>query len=302
MAPRRHPVEKIWVGPAGWSYADWKGVCYPVARPSGWHELSYLAEYFDTVEINTSFYRPLRPEVSTVWLRKVAANPRFRFTAKLYHGFTHERNAGAAEEKQFREGITPLLEAGKLGALLLQFPWSFKNTPEQRKYLEQSLERFRGCPRVVEVRHSSWNQPEILSLLREHGAGFCNLDQPVIGHSMPATTNLTAPVGYVRLHGRNYETWFAEQVGVEERYDYLYSREELAEWKRRVERMAAQSEATYVILNNHYRAQAAANALQLISLLHQQAVAVPTPLLEHYPQLEECSSTPLPQPQLFRIR
>ena len=292
--------EKIWIGTAGWSYPDWKGFVYPAFHPRAAHELETLSQYFDTVEINTSFYRPLRAEISSVWLRRVSSHPRFQFTAKLYKRFTHERDAGRTDERDFKEGISPLMQAGKLGALLLQFPWSFKNTPEQREYLSGLLVQFREYPLVVEVRHASWNRPDVLKFLQDHRAGFCNVDQPLIGRSMPATQNVTAPIGYVRLHGRNYETWFAEDSGAELRYDYLYSRAELLEWKQRLEAIAARSERTYVVLNNHYQGKAVVNALQLASMVYGKPLEAPPPLLERYPQLEECSSTPAPQSHLFR--
>lgn len=291
----------IWIGPAGWSYADWKGLVYP-SSPSSGHELELIAQYFDTVEINTSFYRPPRPEITKVWLRKSAANPRFRFTAKLYRRFTHERDASAAEENEFKDGIAPLMQAGKFGALLVQFPWSFKNAPENRQYLAGLLLRFHEYPLVVEIRHASWNRPDVLAFLREYGAGFCNLDQPVIGRSLAPTENVTAPIGYVRLHGRNYESWFADSGGVDLRYDYLYSREELQEWKRRIESIAARSEATYVILNNHYQGKSVVNALQLRSMTQEKLVPVPPLLLSHYPQLEEYAATLVEQESLFRLR
>ena len=294
-------TETVRVGLAGWSYPDWKGVVYPAESRSGPQELEYISQYFDTIEINTSFYRPLRPEIVRVWLRKIAANQRFRFTAKLLRRFTHERDAGRAEEAEFKEGIAPLLEEGKLGALLLQFPWSFRNEKEERTYLAGLLARFAECPLVVEVRHASWNRTDALEFLRERGAGFCNIDQPVIGRSMPATAKVTAPVGYVRLHGRNYETWFAENPETGLRYNYLYTPDELREWKRRIEAVAKQSETTFVILNNHYQGKAPVNALQLVSMIRNQRVPAPVPLLERYPELEEYSSTPIPQARLFPV-
>lgn len=292
----------IWIGPAGWSYADWRGVVYPAYPHGSGKELETIAETFDVVEINTSFYRPLRPEVSRVWLRKCAVNPRFRFTAKLYRRFTHERDANATEERQFKDGVAPLIESGKLGALLLQFPWSFKNAPENRQYLAGLLLRFHGYPLVVEIRHASWNRPEVLDLLQEYGAGFCNLDQPVIGRSLPPTENVSAPVGYVRLHGRNYESWFADSGGVDLRYDYLYSAEELNAWQQRIESIAARSQDTYVILNNHYQGKAAANAIQLRSMIEDRRVQVPAPLLARYPQLERYAAQPVSEDTLFRLR
>ena len=293
---------QVWIGPAGWSYSDWRGIVYPPYPHGSGKELQTIAESFDVVEINTSFYRPLRPEVTRVWLRKCAVNPRFRFTAKLYRRFTHERDASAAEEREFKDGIAPLVEAGKLGALLLQFPWSFKNSPENCQYLVGLLLRFHGYPLVVEIRHASWNRPDVLGLLEEYGAGFCNLDQPVIGRSLAPSENVTAPLGYVRLHGRNYNSWFASSGGVDLRYDYLYNREEHSEWQQRIESIAARSQDTYVILNNHYQGKAAANAIQLRSMIEDRSVRVPAPLLARYPQLEEFAVPPVFEDTLFRLR
>jgi uncharacterized protein YecE (DUF72 family) len=274
-------------------------VVYPAPSRSGSHELEFVSRYFDTVEINTSFYRPLRPEIVRVWLRKIASNPRFRFTAKLLGRFTHERDAGRAEEAACKEGLAPMHEAGKLGALLLQFPWSFRNSAEDRAYLAGLIARFSEYPLVVEVRHASWNVSETLEFLRERGVGFCNIDQPLIGRSMPATAKVTAPVGYARLHGRNYDTWFAENPETGLRYDYLYTPDELREWQSRIASVAARSDTTYVILNNHYHGKAVVNALQLSSMIRKSSVPVPESLLEFYPELSMYSSTPVAQARLF---
>ena len=300
--PQRH---NVWIGPAGWSYADWRGIVYPSFPSGSGKELETIARTFDTVEINSSFYRPPRPEVTRVWLRKASINPRFRFTAKLYRRFTHERDSSADEERQVKEGLAPLMEAGKLGALLAQFPWSFKNQPENREYLAGLLLRFHDYPVVVEIRHASWNKPDVLEQLREQRAGFCNLDQPVSGRSLAPTENVTAPVGYVRMHGRNYESWFADSGGVEQRYDYLYNTEELAEWKRRIDSIAARSQDTYVILNNHFLGKAVANAVQLRSMIEDKPVGVPPLLLSRYPQLESVAAleaAPPGEETLFRLR
>ena len=162
-APSGLPAEGISsaglrIGPAGWSYEDWRGIVYPAHQHGAGHELERIVRYFDTVEINTSYYHPVRPEIARVWTRKAAANPRFRFTAKLFHRFTHERDASASEEREVKDGFAPLMGAGKLGALLLQFPWSFKNTLENRQYLAGLFMRFDEYPLVTEVRHASWNQ------------------------------------------------------------------------------------------------------------------------------------------------
>jgi uncharacterized protein YecE (DUF72 family) len=264
--------------------------------------LETIAQLFDTVEINSSFYRPPRPEVARVWLRRTALNPRFRFTAKLYRRFTHERDAGPAEERAVKDGLDPLLQSGKFGALLLQFPWSFKNVPENCQYLASLLLRFHDYPCVVEIRHASWNRPEVIDFLREYRAGFCNLDQPLIGRSMPPTENVTAPLGYVRMHGRNYQSWFAESGGVELRYDYLYSLDELMQWKHRIQSIAARSQVTYAILNNHFEGKAVANALQLRSILLDKRIPIPPLLLAHFPHLQQHAATPVSQDTLFQLR
>ncbi len=134
---RKGSAGTIRVGPAGWSYADWAGIVYPAHKPRGFHEAAYLAEFFDTIEINTSFYHPLRPEHCRQWIARVSANPRFVFTAKLWQKFTHESGAGAEDEREVRAGFDVLRDAGKLGAVLLQFPFSFHRTPENTAASEE---------------------------------------------------------------------------------------------------------------------------------------------------------------------
>ena len=285
------PTGKILVGPAGWSYADWEGIVYPRHKPRGFHEATYLAQYFDTIEINTSFYNPIRPDVAKSWVEKVRHNPSFQFTAKLWKRFTHERNASRKDEQICKQGLEPLAAAGRLGALLLQFPWSFKNTRENHEYMSGLFMQFMEYPLVVEVRHSSWNQPEVFDRLRAQGVGFCNIDQPVIGRSLGPSEHVTMPVGYVRLHGRNYEHWFTANEHPEERYNYLYSPEELKPWAERVGDIARAAGVVFVITNNHYQGKAIANALQLIGILRGPPVAVPEGLSEHFPELAGVAMT-----------
>ena len=284
----------IRVGPAGWSYNDWAGIVYPRSRPRGFHEAEYLAQFFDTIEINSSFYHPPAPKVAQSWIQRVAHNPRFQFTAKLWQRFTHERSASRQDEKIVKDGIAPLALDGRLGALLLQFPWSFRNTKENREYLGGLVMQFLEYPLIVEVRHSSWNDPEAFKLLANLGVGFCNIDQPVIGRSIEPSARATAPVGYVRLHGRNYEHWFSSEEHPEERYNYLYSAQELEPWAERIRNLAAQTDATFVITNNHFQGKAIANAFQLVYMLTHQAVKVPETMLAHYPELEKVTAASVP--------
>ncbi|HLK05698.1 MAG TPA: DUF72 domain-containing protein [Candidatus Acidoferrum sp.] len=303
MAPKENKTTavKLRIGPAGWSYPDWNGFVYPRKRPKGFHEAAYLAEFFDTIEINTSFYNPLKPEIAKQWVDRVSINKKFLFTAKLWQRFTHDQAGTAADEKLVRDGFAPLRSAGRLGAVLLQFPFSFHRTRETTTYLLQLLKRFADFPLVVEVRHATWNSPETFALLAEHNAGFCNIDQPLIGRSMGATQEATSPVGYVRLHGRRYDTWFSEdeELPAHERYNYLYSAEELRPWAERVENLEKAAREVYVITNNHYEGKAVVNALELISVLKRSKVKVPEPLREKYPELETIASEGPEEPKLF---
>ena len=191
------------------------------------------------------------------------------------------------------EGLDALASEGKLGALLIQFPASFKNTSLNREYLESLLRQFIEYPRVVEVRHSSWDNPETINSFMQKNVAFCNIDQPQIGRSLEPTEHVTSPVGYVRLHGRNYDQWF-EAEKRDDRYNYLYTEAELAGWKEKIERIAKKAGVTYVVTNNHFEAKAGVNALQLKHMLTGQRVRAPEPLLRHYPELKTIAD-PLPE-------
>lgn len=296
-------ARKVLVGLAGWSYDDWNGIVYPAKRPRGFHEAAFLAQYFDTIEINTSFYAPLRPDPASHWLELISRNPRFQFTAKLWQKFTHETNATAEDEKAVREGFDVLRGAGRLGAVLLQFPFSFHQTTENLVRLKQLLDRFADYPLVVEVRHASWSQPEFYELLHEHGVGICNIDQPLIGKSIKPDKRVTSATGYFRLHGRRYDTWFSDdpEVPRHERYNYLYGEQELLPWADRVRNVAERTKTTFVIANNHFHGKAVVNALQFIHLLTGGKVDVPDTLRSHYPQLDTIASEPASEPTLFPL-
>jgi uncharacterized protein YecE (DUF72 family) len=187
----------LFIGPAGWAYKDWNGIVYPTPRPRGFHQATYLAEFFDTIEINTSFYHPLQAAHAAQWLGRVAANPRFLFTAKLWQKFTHEGGTNAEDEKAVRAGFDLLRGADKLGAVLLQFPFSFHFERDNLARLKHVLDSFRDYPLVVEVRHSSWANVKFYELLQERGVGFCNIDQPVIGRSIEPSAIAWATVRYL---------------------------------------------------------------------------------------------------------
>jgi uncharacterized protein YecE (DUF72 family) len=297
------PQGGLRIGPAGWSYPDWSGFVYPSRRSKGFHEATFLAKFFDTIEINTSFYQPIRPDHAATWIERVAANPSFVFTAKLWQRFTHEPSATADDERNVRAGFDVLREAGKLGAVLLQFPFSFHRTPETSAHLSALLKRFADYPLVVELRHSSWQTQDTLDFLHEHNAGLCNIDQPVIGNSITPTAQSTSPVGYVRFHGRRYDTWFSDdpKLPSHERYNYLYSLDELKPWVSRIHEVQKHTSDTYVVTNNHYQGKAVVNALQLLSILKGSKLKVPDNLRQHYPQLEQIASEMPAAPTLFPL-
>jgi uncharacterized protein YecE (DUF72 family) len=279
----------IRIGPAGWAYKDWAGIVYPKPLPRGFNPVRYLAGFFDTLEINTSFYGPPKPQTTRGWAEHVAENPRFQFTAKLWRGFTHEKNATEEDEKLVRNGLDPLIEAGRFGALLMQFPISFQNTEENKEYLLGLQRRFGAYPLVLEVRHSSWADEAVLEMLSELGVGFCNVDQPLLGRALRPSAEVTSPVAYVRLHGRNYRQWFTDNEKSSDRYNYLYTMNELEPWADRVKTISEtrREKSVFVVTNNHYEGKAVANALQLTGLLTDRLLHPPEQLVLRYPELRQ---------------
>jgi uncharacterized protein YecE (DUF72 family) len=278
------------IGPAGWDYKDWQGVVYPPGL-KGTDRLTFLAAWFDVVEINVTFYRPLGPQVASGWLGAVAAAENFRFTAKLLNRFTHERQLAAGEVEQFRAGLLPLLAAGRLGALLAQFPYSFHNTQENRAYLTEIKAAFPEFPLALEVRHRSWQHREVQEFLGETGWEFCNLDQPMVSYPMGATRWVTGSVGYLRCHGRRQDEWFKFGEDRQARYDYYYGPEELADLADRARELSAQAPDVYLIFNNHPTGQAVANGLEMSHLLLGRSFTLPLSLLAAFPRLSGCLGT-----------
>lgn len=295
------------IGPAGWSYADWKGIVYPERAGRDFDPPAFLARYFDTIELNAPFYRTPAPATAASWVHRVrAVNPRFLFTTKLLQSFTHQRQATARDEAAVHAYLEVLANEKMLGALLFQFPWSFHNTAENRRYLHQLVRCFRVYPLVVEVRHDSWDRPEVAAWLREEHLGLCNVDQPLISHGRPPSEKVTAEIAYVRLHGRNYRQWFGPQQHPRadtlpageifrpedegQRYNYLYSEQEIGEWEEHIRHIAPKAALTFVVTNNHFQGKGVVNALELSAGLLGRHPEVPAQLLEHYPRLRKIAS------------
>jgi uncharacterized protein YecE (DUF72 family) len=246
-----------------------------------------LAGCFGAVEINVTFYRPIPADYARRWLAAVADFPDFRFTAKVWQVFTHARRLPETELAQFRAGLAPLLDAGKLGVALAQFPYAFHNTEENRGYLVRLKSALQPFPLALEVRHRSWQQREVQEFLQNVGLDFCNIDQPMVSYPMGATRWVTGPRGYLRCHGRRKEAWFEFGDDRGARYDYLYTPAELEDLAARTREIMAQAQETYVIFNNHPAGQAVANALELSHLLTpERPFLVPEGLLTAFPRLQ----------------
>lgn len=276
----------LFIGPSGWSYPDWSGIVYPAGAGPGFDALGYLSRYFNAVEVNSSFYRPPTARMSESWLRRVETVPEFLFVFKLYRRFTHERDEyPRADVAAFKLGIAPIAKAGRLGCVLMQFPWSFRCTAASVQWLARLAGEFGEYPLAAEVRHASWDRPDVRRALRDMRINYCNIDQPPLHQCLPPSSHATGPIGYVRFHGRRTETWFLANAETHERYDYLYSPTELREWVPRIQDLAGRTERLFVFMNNCSHGKSVANGLQLRSLLEGRKVDVPPHMIDHFPEL-----------------
>ncbi|MFB0546398.1 MAG: DUF72 domain-containing protein, partial [Anaerolineae bacterium] len=242
----------ILIGTSGFSYKDWVGPYYPAGLPQReW--LRFYAREFPTCELNFTYYRLPAPRTLERMADKVP--PGFLFTLKAYQGITHEREDNEGAFIQFVESLKPLIEAGKFGGVLAQFPFSFHATGENRDYLRLCRERLGDLPVAVEFRNARWLTAETFALLRENKLGFCCVDEPRLKGLIPPVAEVTADVAYVRLHGRNAAKWWQHEHAWE-RYDYTYSDEELSEWVPKIRELAERTKTTFVFANNHWRGQA----------------------------------------------
>jgi uncharacterized protein YecE (DUF72 family) len=322
---------QLFVGTSGYSYPDWKGIVYPrsLKRDVGGStpELTYLSRYFNTCEINATFYRNFKPEIAMKWSDAVES-PEFQFAIKANQVFTHAAGTKPSERKgptsvetlkytktdieETRRFLDVLAEQDRLLVVLFQFPISFKFTTKDKggelvrlegnwDHVADVLNAFKEYPKAIEFRHQSWDDPWILSVLREHETAWVNIDEPRLGASLHDTHYVTAPIAYLRLHGRNYKHWFKSK-NRDERYDYLYTVKELepiAEsvkmMAKKVEREPSRREIKKVITatNNHYKGKAAVNAIDLKRLLGIKNNPVPDELVKTYPGLAKYQIQPI---------
>jgi uncharacterized protein YecE (DUF72 family) len=300
-------MSHIRIGTSGWSYptgrGTWNGVFYPAAPGSGprgrgrFDELAFYAEHFDTVEVNSTFYRVPTVEVTRSWVRRTPRD--FEFAAKLFQKFTHPamfaKSTGAeappvtpADVGDFQQALDPLASSGKLGPLLAQFPPSFTREPASLDYLDWLLRSFRDYQVAVELRHRSWSDglAQTLALLNGHGAAWVQIDEPKFRFSirqdfLPNVTTFY----YMRLHGRNAAEWW-DHGAAEDRYNYLYSAGELAPFAEASEVARRLVRKLYLYMNNHFEAKAVANAVMLKHQLGEPITGTyPDTFLERFPDL-----------------
>ncbi len=260
----------IYIGTAGFSYQDWKGSFYPEGMDKK-YMLEYYSARFPVVEVNSTWHALPSPRSILSMARRTA--PDFRFIVKAYKGLTHAYQDNEGDFQRFREVLRPMEDNGKLACVLAQFPWGFKNNEANREYLRILRRRLPDQDLVVEFRNEGWITDETLELLRELRLGFCCVDEPRLKGLVKPHVILTGDIGYVRFHGRNYEAWWDRKRESWERYDYLYSEEELAEWVPGLLELDEKAERTYAIFNNHYRGKAPRNAVMLASMLPAERVA-----------------------------
>lgn len=252
----------IYVGTSGYSYKDWIGPFYPEGiKDSGM--LEYYSLHFNFTEVNSSFYHMPRLQLFDSLNKKTPDE--FRFAVKLFGGFTHERDIGNVEAEQFKYALKPLVESGKLICLLAQFPYSFHCNNENIDYLRKLKNWFGDFEINVEFRNDRWIKSEVMQLLKKEGLGFVCVDEPSLRGLIKNVVAVTSRISYLRMHGRNAGKWYGSNGS--ERYNYLYSTEELTEWVPRIKKMSSISTVTVIAFNNHPIGKAVANAKTLMAML-----------------------------------
>ncbi|MGH9347220.1 MAG: DUF72 domain-containing protein [Vicinamibacterales bacterium] len=317
---------EIRIGTSGWSYPSgkgkWNGIFYPATRSKkagtkDFDELRFYAEHFNTVEVNSTFYGQPRADITRAWAERTPGG--FEFSMKLYQKFTHPKmfkeqalesapgsegplldllaQVTQADIDDYKAGIEPLATTGRLGALLAQFPASFKNTPAARDYLAQLLRAFSAYPVAVELRHRSWSDAfgETIGLLNAFGAALVQIDEPKFKLSIRQNRLPNIPgFYYMRLHGRNAAEWWRHEHR-DDRYNYLYSAEELKEFSGDAGAARELVNKSYLYTNNHFAAKSVVNAVMLKAQLGEPIEGeYPPELVERYPEIANLVTTASP--------
>jgi uncharacterized protein YecE (DUF72 family) len=256
-------MTKLLLGTSGYSYSDWIGPFYPEGHDKS-EQLSFYSTFFNTVEINFTYYKIPNPHIFDRMAAKVPDD--FIFSVKMHSSMTHTRDCSPDDYKCYIDALKPLQESGKLGAILMQFPWGFKLSASNMEYLESLRDKLGDLELCVEFRHSSWLTDEVYSFLRSNDLGFCNVDQPRLKTLLPPTDINTTDSAYIRFHGRNAANWW-KPAEAYMRYDHMYSQDELIPWIPRIKKLSTSTKKSYIYFNNHYKAQAVKSANLLQNLL-----------------------------------
>lgn len=287
---------KFYIGTAGWSYKDWVPHFYPKAQTGGFDWLSYYASYFNCVEVNSTYYAYMNPAIVNAWLRKIEDVESFKFTVKLHQDFTHKRKFTQENVLGVTYNLDLLAKAERLGGLLIQFPYSFQFNQPNIEHINRLKEIFQNYKGFIEVRHASWNNKEAIEFFKGNNLTLCTIDQPQIGSSISFDPIITSNTAYIRFHGRNYQSWFANINSQEkqtydeqsERYKYLYSPGEIVEIEQKIKEVQNRVDEIYVIMNNHPVANAVANAFELMHYLEDlKSMNIPENMLAAFPRLKQ---------------
>jgi uncharacterized protein YecE (DUF72 family) len=265
--PGSLPACKLRVGTSGYSYAEWaEAGFYPPGTQPG-KMLPFYARKFPITELNYTWYQ--MPKAQALERMSAQAPAGFCFTAKLTRSLTHEIDPDQwhGQALLYREGIVPLVQAGTLTAVLVQFPASFDRSASHRRYLADLLDVLEALPVAVEFRHRSWATDRVFAGLENRGVTLVTVDTPPLPELFPALDVVTNPkLFYVRFHGRNTAGW--RSGNMQKQFDYYYCETELREWiEGPLQNMAARTNDGVLFFNNHVRAQAPANAASFLDLL-----------------------------------
>ena len=257
--------QEIKIGTSGYSYDDWRIHFYPVELPKN-QMLNYYCQYFKTVEVNSSYYHI--PTANTIerMIKKTPAN--FEFIVKVNQETTHRRKENEQAIKPLMESLKPMIESGKFKGLLAQFPYSFKNNEQSRKYLFETKKLVGDAPLFVEFRNFTWLNEHLPEFLKENDIGYVNVDEPDLKGLLPKQDIVTSKEAYIRFHGRNEKDWWDGQGSA--RYDYEYNGDQLKEWLTNISNILKKTYKTYIFFNNHPNGQAISNAQQMMKILDKQ--------------------------------
>ncbi len=288
-------MAKLYAGTAGWSYKDWVGSFYPKEQGKDFDWLKFYSDYFNCVEVNSTYYTYLSPKIVEGWIEKIEEKEDFLFTVKLHQDFTHKNDFNEEKIKAVKFNLNKLDKAGRLGGLLIQFPYSFSLTKENANRVKGLFDIFSEYEKFIELRHNSWMMERFFNFVSENNASLCTIDQPVIGKAIEFNPIAAGENLYIRFHGRNTKAWknslgkFGQTQTYEEqseRYDYLYSPGELIGIEQKIKEILDTVKKIYVIMNNHPHGNAVANALEMLHLLNERIkIPVPPATLKTYPQL-----------------